>query len=84
MLKDILFLTKKVFDKALIKEENLPVPKKVYDVYRNLKEVISDVNLVANHYLALDFSEPYLENAYIGELGHLNRKHLDSLFKNIF
>ncbi len=23
-------------------------------------------------------------NAYIGELGHLNRKHLDSLFKNIF
>lgn len=22
--------------------------------------------------------------AYIGELGHLNRKHLDSLFKNIF
>ena len=25
-----------------------------------------------------------LETAYIGELGHLNRKHLDSLFKNIF
>ncbi|WP_323593568.1 BCCT family transporter [Aliarcobacter butzleri] len=24
------------------------------------------------------------EPAYIGELGHLNRKHLDSLFKNIF
>ena len=22
--------------------------------------------------------------AYIGELGHLNRKHLDSLCKNIF
>ncbi len=67
MLKDILFLTKKVFDKALIKEENLPVPKKVYDVYRNLKEVISDVNLVANHYLALDFSEPYLENSSWGQ-----------------
>ena len=24
------------------------------------------------------------KSAYIGELGHLNRKHLDSLFKNIF
>lgn len=29
MIKDILFLTKKVFDEALIKEENLPNPKKV-------------------------------------------------------
>ena len=26
----------------------------------------------------------YVNTAYIGELGHLNRKHLDSLFKNIF
>ena len=25
-----------------------------------------------------------LNSAYIGELGHLNRKHLDSLCKNIF
>ena len=67
MLKDIIFLSKKVFDEALIKEENLPVPKKVYDVYRNLQEVISDVNLVANHYLALDFSEPYLQGSSWGE-----------------
>ena len=67
MLKDILFLTKKVFDEALIKEENLPNPKKVYDVYRNLQEVISDVKLVANHYLALDFSEPYLQGSSWGE-----------------
>ena len=67
MLKDILFLTKKVFDEALIKEENLPVPKKVYDVYRNLQEVISDVRLVANHYLALDFSEHYLQGSSWGE-----------------
>ena len=67
MIKDILFLTKKVFDEALIKEENLPNPKKVYDVYRNLKDVISDVNLVANHYLALDFNEPYLQGSSWGE-----------------
>ena len=67
MIKDILFLTKKVFDEALIKEENLPNPKKVYDVYRNLKDVISDVNLVANHYLSLDFNEPYLQVSSWGE-----------------
>ena len=67
MIKDILFLTKKVFDEALIKEENLPNPKKVYDVYRNLKDVISDLNLVANHYLALDFNEPYLQGSSWGE-----------------
>ena len=28
--------------------------------------------------------EAWHKDAYIGELGHLNRKHLDSLFKNIF
>ena len=28
--------------------------------------------------------ELYGLTAYIGELGHLNRKHLDSLCKNIF
>jgi hypothetical protein len=67
MLKDILFLTKKVFDEALIKEENLRNPKNVYDVFRNLQEVISDVNLVANHYLALDFREPNLHNSSWGE-----------------
>jgi hypothetical protein len=67
MLKDILFLTKKVFDEALIKEENLPNQKKVYDVYRNLQEVISDIRLVANHYLALDFTEHYLQGSSWGE-----------------
>ena len=67
MIKDILFLTKKVFDEALIKEENLPNPKKTYDIYRNLKDVISDLNLVANHYLALDFSEHYLQGSSWGE-----------------
>lgn len=67
MLKDIIFLSKKVFDEALIKEENLSVPKKVYEIYRNLEEAISDVNLVANHYLALDFTEHYLQNSSFGE-----------------
>lgn len=67
MLKDVLFLTKKVFDEALIKEENLPVPKKVYDVFRSLADVIYDIKLVANHYLALDFTEGYLQDSSWGE-----------------
>ena len=67
MLKDILFLTKKVFNEALVKEENLQNPKKVYDVYRKLRKVISNVNLVANHYLALDFCEPYLQDSSWGK-----------------
>lgn len=67
MLKDLIFLSKKVFDEALIKEENLSVPKKVYEIYRNLEEVISDLDLVANHYLALDFTEGYLQESSWGE-----------------
>ena len=67
MLKDIIFLSKKVFDEALIKEENLSVPKKVYEIYRNLEEVISDLDLVANHYLALEFNEHYLQESSWGE-----------------
>ena len=31
-----------------------------------------------------DKSMKTVVSAYIGELGHLNRKHLDSLCKNIF
>ncbi len=67
MLKDVLFLTKNIFDEALIKEENLLNPKRVYDVFRSLEEVISDVKLVSNHYLALDFTEEYLQNSSLGE-----------------
>jgi len=67
MLKDVLFLTKEVFSKALKKEKNLQNPKKVYDVYRNLQEVISNINLVANHYLALDLTEDYLQGSSWGE-----------------
>ena len=60
MLKDVLFITKEVFSKALSKKKNLRNPKRVYDVFRSFQEVISDVDLVANHYLALDFTEHYI------------------------
>ena len=67
MLKDVLFITKEVFSKALSKKKNLRNPKRVYDVFRSFQEVISDVDLVANHYLALDFTEYYLQNSSFGE-----------------
>lgn len=67
MLKDVLFITKEVFSKALSKKKNLRNPKRVYDVFRSFQEVISDVDLVANHYLALDFTEHYLQNSSFGE-----------------
>ena len=67
MLKDVLFITKEVFSKALSKKKNLRNPKRVYDVFRSFQEVISDVDLVANHYLALDFSEHYLQGSSWGE-----------------
>ena len=67
MLKDVLFITKEVFSKALSKKKNLRNPKRVYDVFRSFQEVISDVNLVANHYLALDFTEHYLQNSSFRE-----------------
>ena len=38
--------------------------------------ILTGITLFVAHLSWLD--------AYIGELGHLNRKHLDSLFKNIF
>lgn len=67
MLRDIKIITKKVFDEALTSKELLANPKVVYDLYRNLSDVISDVDLVAKHYLALDLTEEYLQNSFLGE-----------------
>lgn len=83
MLKDILFITKEVFTKALPKKKNLKNPKKVYDVFRDLQKVINDVNLLANHYLALDFTEDYLQNSSWGELVDKWRRFLNEDLGNL-
>ena len=67
MLKDIVIITKETFTEALVSNKKLRNPKAVYDIYRNLLYVISDVSLVSNHYLVLDFSESYLQNSSWGE-----------------
>ena len=63
MLKDIVTITIETFNEAFCTDKILSRPKRVYDVYRNLQELISNVSLVANHYLALDFTEHFLENS---------------------
>ena len=67
MLKDIVTITIETFNEAFCADKILSRPKRVYDVYRNLQELISNVSLVANHYLALDFTEHFLENSSFGE-----------------
>ena len=42
------------------------------------------VNILNPTYTAYYYILNSIYSAYIGELGHLNRKHLDSLCKNIF
>ena len=83
MLKDVLFITQKVFNEALEKDRNLINPKKVYDVYRSFQEVLSDVKLVANHYLALNFTEEYLQNSSWGEPIDKWRKFLNMDFEEL-
>lgn len=67
MLKDVLFITKEIFPKVLVKKKNQNEPKKIYDVYRSFQKVIIDINFVANNYLALDFTEEHLQNSSFGE-----------------
>jgi len=67
MLSDIVKTTKKIFDEALIDDKTLSSAKAVYDVYRDLTNLINNADLVANHYLALDFTEEYLQKSSWGE-----------------
>lgn len=68
MLQDIMKLTKLTYTQ-LLKEESLKPLSVValYDSYRALSQVISDIHLVAVHYLALDFNESFLKDSSWGE-----------------
>lgn len=67
MLKDVLFLTKKIFDEALPKKKNFYRPQAAYDVYRNFQELIKNIDSIANHYISLDFTEAFLQDSSCGE-----------------
>jgi len=67
MMRDIMIITKKVFDEALTSKKSLANPKVVYDFYRDLSNVVSNVELVAKHYLVVDLTEDYLQNSSFGK-----------------
>lgn len=67
ILKDIQKLTTTVFNRFINNDKKLNSSKNIYDTYRKLEVMIDNINLVANHYLALDFKEEFLQNSSFGE-----------------
>lgn len=66
MLVDIVHISKKIYSEVIDKNLKIGNPIKFYDSYRNLKQVIESSTLVANHYLALNFEEKFLQDSSIG------------------
>ncbi len=67
MLKDITKITQTIFDQFINENKLLKAPKALYDTYRALKVAIDYSKLVSEHYLALDFTEEYLQDSSWGE-----------------
>lgn len=67
MLKDIEKLTRFVCDQFIPKNEPIDSGLHLYRAYMALKEVIEHINLVSEHYLALDFTKEYLQNSSHGK-----------------
>jgi len=63
MLDDVIVITQKIFSEFIKSDKQLSSSKAVYDSYRALSEVIADIQVVEQHYLAVDFTEPYLQNS---------------------
>jgi len=69
MLKDIVKITKKVFNEFIPSNKDVNSPKNVYTVYIKFAKILDTVQLVYEHYLALSFKEEYLQNSSFGEPG---------------
>ncbi len=67
MLKDIDTTTNLVINSVIESDKKIYSPIALYDLHINLAKVIDEVNCVANHYLALDFSEDFLQNSSFGK-----------------
>ena len=67
MLKDILKVTNLIVNAIEKSEEKISSPIALYDMHRALHTVIDKISLVANHYLALDMTEEYLQNSSLGK-----------------
>lgn len=67
MQKDIVKITKKVFNMFILDNKLFENKRRIYDVYRSLESVIEYSKLVSEHYLVLDFNEEYLQNTSFGK-----------------
>lgn len=67
MLEDIQKITKILFDEFIRTNNEVKSTKNLYDIYRSLQKVIDNINLVSKHYLALNFTEEYLQNSSFRE-----------------
>lgn len=66
MLSDIVKISQEIFPLFLENNQSKTHALTLYDVYRCLNKVNSNINLVATHYLAVDFSSPFLQNSSFG------------------
>ena len=86
MLKDIVFLTKKICSEDLLEEISLYKQIEVYEVYRKLQEVINDVNLVVNHLQLTFFRDKNLKKLnkttkmYLHNLSMLNPIYIQEVY----
>ncbi len=67
MLEDIVEISKKVFDEAYAYNGSIGRAPDIYMIYKKLAELIVDAKCVASHYLALDMTNPFLQNSSFEE-----------------
>jgi hypothetical protein len=77
MLKDVIKLTRYVFSNFIPTDTPVDSKLQLYRLYRALLEVVERTNLVAEHYLVRDFSEPALQNSSYGAPSDKWRKVLN-------
>ncbi len=83
MLRDLTSITSKIFDEAFTSNKPLVAPKIIYDLYRNLTVVISEVDTLAVHYLVQDLTEGHLQDSSWGEPVDKWRKFLNMDFQRL-
>lgn len=87
MLEDITTNTIRVFKQFIPKNKPVNSKKYLYNTYRAMQQVVDNIHIVSEHYLALDFTEEFLQNSSFGEPSDKWRRFfnedLESLNKSI-
>ena len=77
MLNDTIKITEIELNRLFKSKQKNENPKAIYQLYIKLENVITNTRLVADHYLALDFTEEYLQNSSWGKQEDKWRKFLN-------